>query len=533
MTFGGRMHAVAGALLVALSAPSGAGAQGTEGPSLVVMISVDQLRADLMDRYAHLFDGGLARLLHEGHRYTQASHNHAVTETAAGHATLSTGVYPARSGIVANSWEQRSGEAWVSMYAVADSTSPILGLEELPTEYGRSPRNLLRGGLADWVAAADDDARVVSLSGKDRAAITMAGTVPGHVYWLFPGAGRFVTSTHYRDHYPEWLERFNQEVMPGILADTVWSHSAPETHRDAARADSADYEADGVHTTFPHRASAETRVGNPAARNAWVLTKPGADRAVAALAKEAIDILELARRGSVDYLSLSFSATDYVGHGYGPLSQEQLDNLVRLDGELGALFRHLDEAVGAGRWVAGFAADHGVMTMPEYLAEQGKDGVRIDGEARSNAIFDELRAAVDMAEDMPDMVQRFVRGVEKKKLVAAAYPHSELTADGEPADSFAVLFRHSHHPDRAAGLTSRYGIELRFGEYHLFTSYPTGTTHGSPYWYDRHVPFILMGAGVRPGISHEPVCTVDLAPTLAALARIPVPDDLDGSVVYR
>ena len=163
------MMLVAGLLLAAPTCEA-----QVEGPKLVVMISADQLRGDLIDRYAEVFNGGFTRLLEQGYSFTQASHAHAVTHTAAGHATLSTGVFPSRSGIVANAWAHRSGEEWTSMYAVEDLESPILGVPELP---GRSPKNLLRGGLADWVAAADDDARIVSLSGKDRAAITMAGGV--------------------------------------------------------------------------------------------------------------------------------------------------------------------------------------------------------------------------------------------------------------------------------------------------------------------------------------------------------------------
>lgn len=505
--------------------PAGAQMSSTQKPALVVMISVDQLRADLIDRYAPAFSGGFRRLLDEGYRFTEASHAHASTETAVGHATLSTGVFPSRSGIVANNWSERDGGTWKDMYAVEDTASHILGMPGVP---GRSPKNLLRGGLADWVLAADPQARVASISLKDRAAITMAGKTKGQVYWLVPAAGRFVTSTYYRSEYPDWVTRFNASVMPALLADTVWTESVPESLRHLARPDSASYEGDGVHTTFPHLASQESR---PGGLSSWLLAKPWADRAVAALAKQAVDALQLGQRGHVDYLGLSFSATDYVGHAYGPLSQEQMDNLVRLDGELGALFTYLDEHVGQGRWVVALSADHGVLTMPEYLATHGDGAERTDSRERFAALGQAVRDAGQGGGTSDEVARRLASILEARGLVAKAYTDAELTT-GAPADSFAILFRNSYYPGRASGPLSAYGVEVRFG-YHELVSGPTGTSHGTPYWYDRHVPFMLLGAGIRHGDSDRGVYTVDLAPTLAALAGIPTPPDLDGKPIYR
>ncbi|MEJ2206990.1 MAG: alkaline phosphatase family protein, partial [Gemmatimonadota bacterium] len=226
---------------------------------------------------------------------------------------------------------QRSGDIWLPTYSMADSESPITGIEVLE---GRSPKNLLRDGLADWVFAQNPDARVVSLSGKDRAAITMAGRSRGEVYWIAIERLGFVTSTYYRDDYPEWVRRFNDDVMPELVSDSVWENVVPEEERHLARPDSADYEGDGVHTTLPHMPQSE----DVWEREAWTLNRPTDDKAVSLLAQEAIRQLDLGQRGEQDYLALSFSATDHVGHAYGPLGQEQLDNLVRLDRELGALF---------------------------------------------------------------------------------------------------------------------------------------------------------------------------------------------------
>jgi predicted AlkP superfamily pyrophosphatase or phosphodiesterase len=504
-----------------------------ERPTLVVVIVVDQLRADLIQRYSPAFEGGFRRLLDEGYQFTSASQAHAVTHTAAGHATLSTGVFPSRSGIVANDWSQRRGDAWSPMYAVQDADSPILGVEGLT---GRSPRNLLRPGLADWVLAADPDARVVSLSGKDRAAITLAGQTRGEVFWMVPELGRFVTSTYYRTEYPGWVQRVNAEIMPQILADSTWVQSVDERFRHLARPDSAPYEGDGIHTTFPHLASEEvawtdSTAMDPIEFNTWALAQPRLDHAVAELARRAIDELDLGQRGSVDYLAVSFSATDYVGHRYGPLSQEQLDNLVRLDRELGGLLDQLDQRVGRERWVLGLSADHGVMDMPEWTAQNGGTASRTSLPELQQGLVKALREAAAEGTEPPYwFAQRLATLLRERGLVAEAYTTHDLTV-GEPSDSFGTLMRNSYYPGRAPGWLTRYGVEMRFG-YDQLVHAATGTTHGSPYWYDRHVPLILLGPGVTPGQSDEAAYTVDFAPTLAALVGIPVPDDLDGRALH-
>jgi predicted AlkP superfamily pyrophosphatase or phosphodiesterase len=500
------------------------GQEVPDPPSLVVVIAVDQLRGDLLDRYGGAFSGGLKRLSEEGYRYTNASHAHSRTHTAAGHATIATGVYPSRHGIVANEWQQRTGEIWQSLYSVADPHSPITGIDVLE---GRSPTSLLRGGLADWMLAQDPGTRVVSLSGKDRAAITMAAKARGEVYWIAPERLGFVTSHYYRDDYPDWVSRFNENVMPELVSDSVWKRVVPENQWGLARPDSAEYEGDGVHTTFPHRSHSE----DPWERAAWTLERPMVDKAVGLLAQEAIRALKLGQRGEQDFLALSFSAADHVGHAYGPLSQEQLDNLVRLDHELGVLFDVLDEEIGVGRWLAGFTADHGVQTMPEYLAANAEDATRIAipevrrslGAALGEAMGGESRPPAEVAERLAGLAR-------DQEWVAEAYTHTQLTV-GMPADSFATMYRNSYYPGRGGDLLSRFGVELRLKPNYLLHG-RTGTTHGSPYWYDRHVPLVLLGAGVQAGSTDRAVYTVDLAPTLARMAGIAYPDDLDGAVIY-
>lgn len=505
-------------------------------PALTVMIVIDQFRQDVFEQYEPAFTGGFRRILDEGYRYTQASHAHARTSTAPGHATLASGVFPSRHAIVANSWQQRTGFQWQSMYAVGDKESPITGFENEPLLEGRSPVNMERSSIADWFGSANRDSRRVSISKKDRAAIPMGGQDTEHVYWVVPELARFVTSTYYRETYPRWVHRFNERDMADIVEPMVWESEVPAEHRGLARGDTASYEGDGVNTWFPHVSEVENAPDDSEMQHwVWGLDQPRADDAVLELAKVAIDELDLGQRSDQDFLALSLSATDRVGHGYGPFSQEVLSTLIHADAILGDFFTYLDEEVGEGRWVVAVSGDHGVATMPEYAQEMGNpDAERIlSTEARSR--MSEVLNEVARGGGGPEAIaERLARAVEEQGIVERGYTHTELTktvSPDMPTDSFAVLYRNSYYPGRAWSDLSRFGVDLRFGEGDYVGS-QTGTSHESPYWYDRHVPILLLGAGVFPGVSDAPVFTVDFAPTLAGLAGIPIPDNLDGRRIY-
>ena len=470
-------------LAVALAATVSPGVSAQDdGPKLVIMLVVDQLRGDLLDRYEPAFTAGFRQLLDEGFRFTQASHAHARTSTAPGHATLTTGVHPSRHGVVANSWYEQIGFAWESSYAVGDPPSPILDFETEPSLPGRSPKTILREGLPDWLHNANDRSRRISISKKDRAAITMGGQTSEHVYWLLPELGRFITSTHYRNRYPRWLERFNQRVMPAIAAETVWDTGVPERFRSLARPDGAAYEYDGIHSTFPHVSSEEAPGDNAQVHNAWGFDQSRVDAAVMALAYEVIDEFDLGQRREQDYLAISLSATDRVGHAFGPFSQEQLSNLIHVDRLLGEFFDYLDEEVGEDKWLIGLAGDHGVLTIPEAQVEMGTnpEAQRIPEAERNARLARALQDAARNGGYPEDIAERLARLVEQRGLVAKAYTHAELT-NGEPADTFAVLFRNSYYAGRAWGPLSRWGVEIRFGEGDL-VGFPTGTNHESTYW---------------------------------------------------
>jgi predicted AlkP superfamily pyrophosphatase or phosphodiesterase len=254
---------------------------------------------------------------------------------------------------------------------------------------------------------------------------------------------------------------------------------------------------------------------------------PLADAAVLEFAETMVTELGLGRDGSVDLLAVSVSQTDGIGHEYGPFSREQLDNLYRLDRRLGAFFSFLDRTVGRDKYVVALSSDHGVMTPPEdRRALSGSRRLKAAEREAINQIVTEAEAS-----DPATAPARIAAALKGQPAVANAWTTEELM-QRVPPDSFAVLMRRSMYPGRAGGPFSRNGVESWWVSGGLGGE--RGTTHGSPYWYDRHVPLIFMGPGIRTGRVDDRVSTLDFAPTLASYARVRYPGDLDGrSLVLR
>jgi predicted AlkP superfamily pyrophosphatase or phosphodiesterase len=514
--------ALGGLLLASCSGP-GERQGRTASVRLIVLISVDQLPEYLLERYDSLYRGGLRRLLDQGHSYTHAVHDHAFSVTSPGHATLVTGVVPARHGIVANEWNERQGEEWRWVHSVNDAGEQVVGLSHA---VGKSPRKLQVTALPDWLLAADAGARIFTASGKGRSAVLMAGRTGGHVYWYEDDIGRFVTSTYYYEVYPDWVDRYHNEILPDFYTDSIWELTVPSGARPLARRDIAEFEYDGTHTTFPHRFIDQVddeEANEPEEYYDWWDHTPELDRATLAFAEEAVTALSLGQRGSVDFLALGLSQLDRVGHRFGPLSLEQLDAILRLDRALGEFFEFLDGTVGAGHYLVGLSSDHGVLPIPEYQAVQGLHGRRVRR--------DERQAARGVAEDAwtssppAEALAAVAEALEGIDFIADVMTLDEL-AGGEPADSFVALYQRSYYPGRVPGSLGGQGLVVRMIEGAHASS--DATTHGTPYYYDRNVPLILMGPGVPAGSSDEWARTVDMAPTLAELAGIPYPDGLDG-----
>lgn len=489
-----------------------------ERPALVLMLVVDQLSQELLDRHEGAFTGGLRRLIDDGRWYVNATHDFAGTNTAPGHATLSTGTYPSRHGVVANEWHERIDGAWLEVSNVGDSTVQIIGHPDLA---GVSPGQLMRTGLADWMLAADPRTVVGSVSPKDRGAVHPAAHVRGQVYWFESEVGAFVTSTYYRDRTPDWIDRFNGEVMAAHRSDTLWTSRVPPAEAWRSDPDTAAYEGDEASPHFPHGFGAS---GERTVFWEWFERTPMLDQATLDLARIIVQEAGIGKDSVPDFLNVSLSQTDRVGHDFGPLSREQLDNLLRLDRGLGEFFAFLDAAVGEGRWIVGLSADHGVLVTGQDQRTADRSNTRrwtSEEEAAFEALCPEKPRSAGGSVSGPG----FVDSLTSLDFVAAVYTHADLLR-GEPADSFAVLERHSLYPGRAREVCSPRGVEVRFDP--GFLDRELGGGHGTPYGYDRQVPMIFMGPGIQPGRDGIRASTTDFAPTLARLLGIPYPDDLDG-----
>jgi len=520
------------------------------GPALVLLVAVDQLRADRLDAR---HPGGLGRLVRQGRVFTDASLEHALTETCPGHATMLTGRQPAHTGITGNTFVDR--ERMEVVYCVADPTASgeILGApgDAMPAS-GRSPRLLRVTTFGDWLREARPHARVYSVSAKDRSAIALGGRHPNAVYWLDrEGSGAMTTSRYYRSRLPDWVAaRWSAEGLLAPVPET-WTHPSGDPP-NGARPDAYVGEVTRWSATSPHPVKPDG--DTPSSLGAFIET-PFLDQRTLDFARELVVEEDLGGMGETDLLAISLSGTDYIGHFYGPWSQESRDALLRLDADLGRFLDFLDERLGPGRTLVVLTADHGVLPLPEWLEEQGGRcpvrGGRIQPallEGGLTAHLDEVfgrsgpvEAGGWLVDDgfqihlRPDRVAQAGVGLDRVVEVADAWLEQQpgvarvwRGADidaGVGPEPMLTRYRHSRIEGEGADLV----VEPAYGC--LFSPWPAGTSHGSPHDYDRDVPLVFMGPGVEPGQVVGRAAPVDIAPTLAAELGVAAPAGLDGRVL--
>jgi len=517
--------AAAAASLPSCAKPS---PERAERPRLIVQITFDQLRGDLLERYRPAFTRGFKRVLDEGWWGRQGDTPHGLTVSFPGHATLATGMYPSHHGLTANEWWEEAGGRWRPVSVVSDARYRILGRR---AEGGVSPAQMTATSLADWVKAASPAARTVAI-GSD-AAIVYGGRKPDALYWFDASAGGYTTSTYYGVKRKSWIDALNRRAA-GL--PRAWDISVPPQWRRLAQRLSrctpfgASPTWAGARLLGPHRYT-------PAGGNAdagflsWVGSTPLLDddllRQVPAIVRDEM----LGRDEVPDYLALAIGATDSVGHEYGAVSLEQLDTLIRLDRALGAMLDSLDRVVGKGRYVVAISADHGVADPPEETCTHRVSNAEID------ALLDRVeRIARGHRGGRDDLVGKIVAELKRAPFVGDVYTEEEL-ASVAPGDWKSELMKRSFRAQHTTDFPlwserprpfhpARYGISVQFKPGVIF-SYARAV-HGSPYAYDRIVPLIFYGAGVPRGGARSGGRTVDLAPTLAELGGVPRPSNLDG-----
>ena len=527
-------------------------------PKLILQITVDQLRGDLpMRYYDRLGKGGFRYLWESGIVYRDAHHAHANTETIVGHTTLATGAHPSSHGMVGNIWFDR--ETGFTTYNVEDSNYRLLtegasvdaSTEIDPTQRaarseGRSPAAILVTTFSDELRSnSGGKSKVIGVSVKDRGAISMAGH-SGTAFWFSKASGDFVTSTYYLDKYPGWVSEFNSTKPAQRFAATTWDLLHDKSSYLFGDTDDRPWEADvgGFGRVFPHNYGD----GSSPYFTTWLTLSPAGDQLVLDFAKLALVEEQLGQDEITDYLSVSFSATDYVGHVFGPSSLEAEDNILRLDRTLADLFAFVDETVGLENTMIVLSADHGAPDAPGYLESLNIPAGYVDPESwEKDAAIARIKKNFGIKGELIETYDHpylyFSTGIKNDKRIdqgalEAAVVEELSKFEGVSLAVSSSALRSGNLPDTDIyrAVVNNFNAK-RSGEIFIvfepnwfindFDGLTVASTHGSPWRYDTYVPIVFAGAGLAAQTVDRRVQTVDIAVTLATYMDIKPPS---GSV---
>ena len=539
--------------ILVLAAPAAPGA--SPAPRLILQVTVDQLRGDLPGRYRdRLGDGGFRYLMEKGTWYMDAHFEHANTETAVGHATLATGADPSRHGIVANDWIDAATGAFV--YNTEDDRHHIIGREAKAHE-GVSPRNLLSSTISDEMVVHNAGrSRAFSVSVKDRGAILPGGHV-GKAFWFSKSTGEFVTSTYYYEDYPPWVKEWNAAKPADAYRNKSWELLNDRSTYIHGHMDDRPYEADlkPLGRTFPHPLGGDTKYFY-----LFLTLTPVGDALTLEFTKALVENEKLGQNthGAPDYLQVSFSSTDYIGHLFGPSSLETEDNILRLDRTLADLFQFIDEKVGLDNTLIVLSGDHGAPEAPEYMGGLGLstgrfafDWFKTEGPltdalqkkfGRDDLIsghshpylYLNLEAISAAGLDLND-VERFV-AIELMKIPGIAYAltRGDFLAGRITESPVQNQIRRSFHPTRSGNIhmvPEQYWFLHSTEEAEKMGIGSIAAIHGSPWVYDTYVPIFFAGNGVPAQKIGRRVAPTDIAATLAAYIGFKAPSGSVGSVL--
>ena len=491
-------------------------------PRLVVVLTVDQMRADYLERFKGQFTGGFARMLRTGADFTDAYQDHALTETAVGHSTILSGRNPASHGVLRNS-EGVNDPDW----PLVDARGP-----------GASPLRFRGTALFDWLFARSPASRMLSISRKDRGAILPVGRSKQMVYWF--AGGQFTTSRYYADTLPGWIRAVNARAVPVHAAGRAWELLLPAD--SYPEPDIAPWENGGTNLTFPHQMPTDTA----AAKRAFI-QMPWMDQLTLDAALAGVQATGLGRGPASDILAISLSTTDAIGHAYGPQSREIHDQVVRLDRELGTFLDSLVKLRDPRRIVVVLTADHGVTPYTGWSRRNGfplADNVSFDSLLRATGDSLVRRAGPGtwirfwelglLALDRAGLAAHGVNVDSVVNALAAAFRSSHavlrvdtprsLAAADTSQDALARRWRNTVPPDLGAELMVTLKPKFVLGT-------PQEAEHGQPSDDDTHVPLLFWGAGITPGTFAQRVSVVDIGPTLAALLGVEPTEVVQGRVL--
>ncbi len=531
-------------------------------PKLILQITVDQLRADLPKKYRHHMGGkGFNYLYNSGVEYLNANHLHANTETIVGHTTLATGATPAIHGMVGNIWYNRSLNRLV--YNVEDENFPILSknadvdknVEIDPTQKkarssGRSPVNINVSTFSDELALfTANKAKIFSVSVKDRSAIAMAGH-KGKAFWFSKSSGDFITSSYYYDTYPSWVSAWNNNNYEKFYENTAWSLSLDKSKYLMADKDeqAGEVKFPLFNNIFPHH------YGDLSNKyfNTFLTLSPAGDELTVKFAKSIIEEENLGADDITDYLSVSLSSTDYVGHVFGPSSLEMEDNLIRLDKSLANLLNYVHEKVGLENTLIVLSADHGGadtvaanqsngltakhVALPDWkslfasssLKNKVKDPSSVLLSYSHPYVYLDHKKIKQLGLDLKDVQQELADILSKNESIEVAIPSYKIKNGIHPNNSIYRSIANNYNEKRSGD------IHLVFKPNYFINDMDglkVAAHHGSPWRYDTHVPIIFSGKCIESKQVTKNVSTLDISTTLAAIIGTKMPSGSTGNIL--
>jgi predicted AlkP superfamily pyrophosphatase or phosphodiesterase len=518
--------------------------QGKNKPKLVVGIVVDQMRQEYFykyeDRYA---EGGLKRLMYEGFMMKNGHYNYIPTYTGPGHASVYTGATPATHGIIGNDWYVRQLNG--TIYCAGDSTVTAVGGSAGSGKI--SPRNMLTTTITDELRfASNKRSKVVGIAIKDRGAALPAGHL-GDAYWFDGSSGEFMTSTYYTEELPQWVKDFNNRTLPKKYLSQTWETLFPiETYRQSI-ADDNPFEGPfkGRETpTFPYDLPALMKDNGGLG---MIASTPFGNTLTLDMAYAALEGEQLGKRGETDFLAVSFSSPDYIGHRFGPTSIEVEDNYLRLDRELAQFFDHLDKELGKGQYLVFLTADHGVADVVNYMKSENVPA----GSLKTREIISQLREFTNQQYGEGDWILSFSNEQVFLNRELAASKSLDLTKMQLEVADFLLTFdgiKETYIANDMKRVEYNFGRKklLQMGFNHkasgdvMYIMEPawlanasTGTTHGSGFKYDTNVPIVFYGWGIKPGQSANYATVTDIAPTLAMLLKTRIPNGATGEPILE
>ncbi len=515
--------------------------QGPKGkPKLVVGLVVDQMRWDYLYRYSALYgEGGFKRMLKEGFSSENNFIPFVPTYTAVGHTCIYTGSVPALTGIVGNNWfDKNTGKG---VYCTDDSTVSTVGNSGRAGKM--SPANMWVTTITDELRLSNNfKSKVIGIALKDRGAILPAGHSANAAYWY--DAGKWITSSHYMNTLPTWVEQFNAKDLPGKYMSKDWTTLLPMDKYHLSTADDKPYESAirGEKTvTFPHKLS----LISDNDKYESFRTTPFANTFTFDFAKAAIENEALGKNTVTDFLAISISSTDYIGHNFGPNSVEVEDMYLRLDKDIAEFLLYLDTKLGKGNYTVFLSADHAVAHIPAFLAEHKIPGGNFeDGDIRKelnqvietdfgvkNAVqslqnyqvYLNINELEKQGKDVAAVKKAVIKILQAKPFIITAFETDKLAATtlSEPQKT---MLTNGYNTKRSGDIQ----FTLKAG---YFDGGKKGTTHGAWNPYDAHIPCVFFGWGVKPGKTYRETYMTDIAPTLAAMLQIQMPNGSVGKVI--